>query len=199
MIQSLANPSQEQRGSNIVQTGFQWVAKQLPTKIGEEVYCQSRDVFQARLESFTNNLEKQIGADAYLVAAVVGEIGNNSFDHNLGSWRDTPGIYFAHATLHRTIVLADRGQGILKTIHNVLPHVKDDKKALAVAFTKIISGRSPEKRGNGLKFVVGVLRNKKWSLQFDSGSAGVIIDRYGKMGIKEKERYIGGCIAVINY
>lgn len=199
MIQTLADRPGEQKVSTVVQSGFQWVSQQPPGTIAEEWYCQTRDVFGARLETFATILEKRIGADAYLIAAVAGEIGNNSFDHNLGRWRDTPGVYFAYAWFQRTIVLADRGQGILKTIHNVLPEVKDDQKALAVAFTKIISGRFPEKRGNGLKFVVSVLRNKKWSLRFDSGRAGVILDRFGKMGIQKKGRNIGGCFAVITY
>ena len=29
-----------------------------------------------------------------LIVAVAGEIGNNSFDHNLGKWPDSPGVFF---------------------------------------------------------------------------------------------------------
>ena len=28
-----------------------------------------------------------------VIIAITGEIGNNSFDHNLGKWPDTPGIF----------------------------------------------------------------------------------------------------------
>lgn len=186
-------------GGDIVQSGFQWVAGQVPVEILPEWHCHTRDVFQARLESFTLHLEKHLGTDAYLVSAIAGEIGNNSFDHNLGSWPDVPGVYFAHDELIKTIVLADRGQGILKTIKNVQPETKDDKEALRIAFTKIVSGRSPEKRGNGLKFVVSVLKNKNWSLQFNSGLAQITFDEVGKMRLMKKTRRTYGCIAIIKY
>jgi len=50
-------------------------------------------------------------------------------------------------------VIADRGQGVLASLRRVLPGLQRDQYALDTAFSKIISGRSPEKRGNGLKFV----------------------------------------------
>ena len=53
----------------------------------------------------------------------------------------------------RYIVLADRGLGILETLKQVRPTLKTHIEAVNVAFTEILSGRAPEKRGNGLKFV----------------------------------------------
>ena len=142
------------RNKDLISEGFSWLTKSSPAKISESVYCQTSDIFRARLEFFGNHLEKKVGTDAYLLTAIAGEIGNNSFDHNLGRWPGIPGIYFAYDEEKKIIALADRGQGIYKTISRVVPKVKDDKEALNIAFTKYISGRSPEKRGNGLKFVV---------------------------------------------
>jgi len=53
-------------------------------------------VFQARLPRLRNELVKTFGDKPIfsLVVAMVGEIGNNSFDHNVGSWPDIPGIFF---------------------------------------------------------------------------------------------------------
>lgn len=183
---------------SIIEKGFLWVTKASSSAIPADIYCPTRDIFQVRLESYGKHLEATIGPDAYLIIAVAGEIGNNSFDHNLGQWKDLPGIFFAHDENKKTIVLADRGQGILRTINRVLPEVNNDKEALNIAFTKTISGRSPEKRGNGLKFVSQILKDKKWGLRFDSGQASLMI-RKGQMRIIEQKRDIKGCFAVIYY
>ena len=60
-----------------------------------DLYCNTRDVFQARLEMFQSKLTRVTNPDTVsLITAVAGEIGNNSFDHNLGNWPDIPGIFF---------------------------------------------------------------------------------------------------------
>lgn len=200
MIQTLTNRLQDVTNHNdIVHTGLAWVSRQSPVLIRQEAYCQTRDVFAVRLQSLTLSLEKAIGPDAYLVSAVAGEIGNNSFDHNLGNWKDVPGIYFVHEAHGRRVVLADRGQGILATIRRVLPDVANDRSALKTAFTKVISGRFPEQRGNGLKFVTSVIRDNQWSLRFASGHARLFISKKGGMNIKESTRGMYGCFAVIDY
>lgn len=184
---------------NIVSEGFSWVSRTTPTVIPSNVYCPTRDVFGVRLESFGKHLGKKLGMDAYLITAVAGEIGNNSFDHNLGKWPDDPGIYFAQNEEKRIVVLADRGQGIFNTITRVVSNVKNDKDALRIAFTKYISGRATEKRGNGLKFVSQIIKDKKWSLLFDSGRSSLEIDTQGNMTIKDTGRIISGCSAVLRY
>ena len=69
-------------------------------------------------------------------------------------------------------IVADRGQGVLATLKQVLPDLKNDKEALLVAFTKNITGRAPERRGNGLKFVVRSLSQLKVeAFQYQSGVA----------------------------
>src|SRR3989344_4252692 len=113
-------------------------------------YCQTRDVFQARLDAMSRVL-----GQAYLISAIAGEIGNNSFDHNVGNWPDIPGIFFGYdiSSKTRCIVLADRGRGVFATLKEVKPELNNDTEALKTAFTERLSGRMPERRGNGLKFV----------------------------------------------
>lgn len=43
--------------------------------------CLSRDIFQAGLDNLYQETKNP------LLIAVAGEIGNNAFDHNSGSWR----------------------------------------------------------------------------------------------------------------
>lgn len=178
-------------------TALNWVSTNKAKPLEESEYYSTRDILSARLEPIFSKLEKSIKDDAYLLTAVIGEIGNNSFDHNLGNWPDMPGIYLACNYTSKTIVLADRGQGVYKTIKNVYPKVKNHQDALNIAFTKTISGRYPEKRGNGLKFVSKVIKEKEWLLQFRSGDAQLSL-KNGKMSLI-KSNNIQGCLAVIKY
>ena len=41
-----------------------------------DYFCTSRDIFQARLDAYIARTQQ------YLLSAVIGEIGNNTFDHN---------------------------------------------------------------------------------------------------------------------
>jgi hypothetical protein len=189
----------EKAGKDIISDGITWITKSTPVNIAGSYYCQTRDVFTSRLQALSGHLEINFGDDAYLLSAVTGEIGNNSFDHNLGNWKDIPGVYFSCDEEQKIIVLADRGQGILTTIRNAMPKVSGDKQAVKIAFTKTITGRVGEKRGNGLKFVSQVIKDKKWRLQFYSGIAKLEIDNTGKMLINTQKRNIFGCLAVIKY
>lgn len=124
-------------------------------------YCQTRDVFEGRLAGLLA-YAASIGlpeADAALLTAVAGEIGNNSFDHNLGHWQDQPGCYFAFAVDESTLMVwvGDRGRGVLASLRGVVSGLTDHQQALAIAFERIVSGRHPERRGNGLKFVRAVI------------------------------------------
>lgn len=165
-------------------------------------YCQNSSVFQSRLIK----LEKKLSAmsdleKSYpLIVAITGEIGNNSFDHNLGNWPDIAGIFFGYDTDRKEIVLADRGQGILKTLQRVKKELRADAEALWVAFTEVISGRSPEARGNGLKFVRSVVMENDISLLFQTGDAELELKKGDTtLNIKKAAKYIQGCLAVIKF
>jgi len=178
---------------NLFGLAKKWTASKSEEDLPSAFYCQDISVFQARLSRLERDLGeiKRLNKIFPLISAITGEIGNNSFDHNLGNWPDVPGIFFAYDLNKKIVVLADRGQGILKTLKRVIPNLKNHREALYVAFTKIISGRRPESRGNGLKFVKEVVMNNKISLFFQTGNA--------YLKIKNKEPDLKAQKAVVNF
>ncbi|MEK7563928.1 MAG: hypothetical protein AAB544_06080 [Patescibacteria group bacterium] len=138
-------------------------------------WCETKDILRARIDSLTIRLLQQNIAEdrVRLFDAVLSEIGSNAFDHNIGQWRDTPGVLFDSKATDDGIlcVLADRGQGLHTTLSRVRPALKNDAEALRVAFTESISGRAPEQRGNGLKFVRSILLEDGIDLWYGSGNA----------------------------
>lgn len=148
-----------------------------------ELVCGTRDVFTARLSRLCAFTKAGLEEDELSLAiAAAGEIGNNCFDHNLGSWRDVSGCWFeSQATGKRLwVCIADRGQGVLRSLARADPTLRDEQAALVVAFEKILSGRAPENRGNGLKFVRNIiLAGEGRGLACRSGAG--LVD-YGRLG-----------------
>lgn len=138
---------------NMFKFAKNWVSNESGLEPPSDFYCQNSFIFQARLSRLENELGKIKGLENIfpLISASTGEIGNNSFDHNLGNWQDIPGIFFYYNLKKGEIILADRGQGILATLKKVKPDLNDHQDALKVAFTEIISGRAPEARGQRIK------------------------------------------------
>lgn len=126
-----------------------------------EQVSATRDVFQARLDSFLRGLLRRgwRTEDAALLVAVLGEVGNNSFDHNLGRWIDVPGCWFGFdlSVDPPLFWVADRGVGILASLRRADPSLVTEQQAMDTAFLRVLSGRAPERRGNGLKFVRSVV------------------------------------------
>lgn len=189
--------------NNIQSKAWDFVQRENPSanskKIEDEYYCKTRDVFQARLDKMIVvlvNGGKIPENDVYMLSAIAGEIGNNSFDHNIGNWADTVGIFFGYEEENGSlvIVLADRGQGIFQSLKRVKPELQNDADALFTAFNEKISGRAPEPRGNGLKFVKENIREMEKHLLFVSGAAKAELNEEMKISQTEK---IQGCLAVI--
>src|SRR3989338_6901956 len=157
---------------------LQWTIAAKPDEVEPDFFCPTRDVFQARLDRMLSNIVRSTDNEplSYLIAAVCGEIGNNSYDHNLGNWPDASGVYFRPDAHNRIIAIADRGLGVLATLRRVKPDIRTDSEALDIAFTKTISGRGGEQRGNGLKFVKKIVQEKHLTLRFYSGDALCYID-----------------------
>lgn len=177
-------------------------SSQLIPAIDSGFLCETRDVFQARLDTMTRDLlmthlvpEHQ----AYLISAITGEIGNNSFDHNLGAWPDISGVLLGYhvAQDKKMVVMADRGQGILATLQKVKPELQHDEEALTTAFTEKLSGRAPENRGNGLKFVRQSVEDQKLHLTFWSGNAKAELSDH--MTIEKTDAFIHGCLALLTF
>ncbi len=100
------------------------------TEFSKDFYCQNSAVFLARLTRMEKlMMENENTKHLFsLLVSMAGEIGNNSYDHNLGQWPDTPGIFFGYDLNKKQIVLADRGVGILETLKRVKPELKDHKE-----------------------------------------------------------------------
>lgn len=152
--------------------GWKWASQPTPSEPLKEFYCRTKDAFApGRLSKLENDLQKidGLGIHSSLLTSMVGEIGDNSYAHNLGNWPDIQGIFFGYDLNKKIIVLADRGRGILETLKAVRPGLQSHAEALVVAFTQVISGRSPERRGNGLKSVVQNILTSNVKLTFRTG------------------------------
>jgi hypothetical protein len=116
-----------------------------------ENFCKTRADFNGRLASYEANLKDVFSEDClYLVTSSLGEIGNNCFDHNLGFWQSEAGCLFIREKTF--CIICDRGRGIKQSLSSVYTLTEEDTNYVNIAFSKVITGRAPEKRGNGLKF-----------------------------------------------
>src|SRR3989344_1821358 len=181
---------------NLFNLAKNWVLKN--NEIPGACHCSNSAVFQTRLTQMQDTLAKVADLSSIfpLIIAVAGEIGNNSFDHNLGNWPDVPGTFFAYDIHKRNIVLADRGLGIFATLKRVKPELNTDQEALRMAFTEVISGRAPESRGNGLKFVRKIISENPIGLVFQTGDAELILTKESsKLDIRPSTESFRGCSA----
>ncbi|MDP2791548.1 MAG: hypothetical protein Q8O15_07280 [Rectinemataceae bacterium] len=64
--------------------------------------------------------------------------------------------------------------------------------------TLIISGRAPEQRGNGLKFVRASILDNRWSLYFQSGNGCCRLGG-GSTIFTTALSSISGCLAIVNF
>ncbi len=177
--------------SEIIKSAKEHVLKTSQSK-DTDFFCVSRDIFQARLDTYI------IKTNKYLESAIIGEIGNNTFDHN---WKfaenEMRGAYLNLSFENKYVVLADFGSGIKETLSSVI-RLSSDLEAVETGFTKQISGRKPEQRGNGLKFVANTIIEKNWSLFFQTGNGSCFI-RNGKIEFVQTEDYYSGCLAIIDF
>lgn len=188
--------------SDLFILGSYWASSRNEFEPNQLFYCPNSAIFLSRITKLQNDLVKmnELEKTFPLFVAIAGEIGDNSFAHNLGNWPDIPGIFFGYDLVKKEIVLADRGRGILATLKRARPDLKDDAEALRVAFTEIVSGRTSEGRGNGLKFVRSVVINNDISLYFKTGNAELKIKK-GDTDLKilKSNSRIQGCMALIKF
>ena len=186
--------------SDLVKFASEWI--QDGVEFPGTFYCPTSSVFNARLTKMQTILIQKPGFEQLysLIVLVAGEIGDNSFAHNLGKWPDTAGIFFGYDLTKRIIVLADRGLGILETLRQIRPELPSHVTAVQVAFTEFISGRAPEKRGNCLKLVREVITDSPIDLFYQSGDAEVRMKGSNKtFRVTRGERSIRGCLAKIEF
>ena len=105
------------------------------------------------------------------------------------------GTYLNLYEYKNTVILADFGRVIRNSLEKVC-NAKDDTDAVKIAFTEQISGRAPEQRGNGLKFVLENVKKKNWSLYFQSGTGCCIITNENVI-FKSANTDIIGCLGIL--
>lgn len=188
--------------SDVCSEAKKWVSSTSPYLPCSPYYCENIAVFQTKLSKLEKELEsvKDLSEIYPMLSSTAGEIGNNSFDHNVGNWPDIMGIFFGYDLSRRVIVLADRGRGILQTLQRVRPTLDSDTEAIRVAFTEYVSGRAPENRGNGLKFVKRAIVENPFSLIFQTGDAKLGLEQGDKdLDIQKNISPFRGCFACIEF
>ena len=186
--------------SDLMKFASEWI--QNGVEFPGAFYCSTSSVFNARLTKMEHALMQKPGFERLysLIVLIAGEIGDNSFAHNLGKWPDTSGIFFGYDLVKGIIVLADRGLGILETLRQVRPELASHVAAVEVAFTEFISGRAPEKRGNGLKLVREVITDGPFDLFYTSGDAEVRMKGSDKaFRVTRGQQTVRGCLAKIEF
>ena len=186
--------------SDLTKIAYEWL--ETKSELPATFYCSNSAVFQARLITMQNQLAQmpRVSNIFSLIVAIAGEIGNNSFDHNLGKWPDVPGIFFGYNLEKGMIVLADRGLGVLHTLKRVRPELQNHTEAVKVAFTEIITGRAPEERGNGLKFVREIVEKNPISIFFRSGDAELrLVNPNKELRITRSHLTTPGCLAIVEF
>lgn len=187
----------------LLRMAIHWSSEKEAPILPPRFYCADRSIFKARLSKLESALmrDSKFEESYSLIVSMAGEIGNNSYDHNLGNWPDISGIFFGYCLGEKKIILADRGQGILKTLQRIKKELANDTQALRVAFTEVISGRSPERRGNGLKYVRGIIeRSDNMKLYFHSGDAVLNLTKKTKeLNIMQTTDSLQGCLVIIEY
>lgn len=156
--------------------------------VHEIMHCDFRDTFSARLYSKIRLMFKNFGMkdeDEQRATALIGELGNNVFDHNDGLWpTDVRGsiITAQHYPKIKTIevVVADPGVGFLNSLKLAKPELNNSIDAIKEGL-RGVSGRIKEDRGNGLKLIQDWTINKfDGTVRIHSGDGLVVVDKNGQ-------------------
>lgn len=160
------------------------ISEQYNLNIQELLHCKFRDGFDARLGHFLRmflNFGMNIN-DAKLATAIVGELGNNVFDHNLGKWpTDISGCIIAAQNFPKDkkieFVIGDPGVGFLGSLKTAFPNLKNDTEAIKKGLAGN-TGRIGEKRGNGLRYIQSwTIQNFSGRLTIHSGNGVIEVDK----------------------
>jgi anti-sigma regulatory factor (Ser/Thr protein kinase) len=142
-----------------------------------------RDEFEANLPRVIRFLQKHkiSDEDAYRITAIIGELGNNSFDHNLGRWPNGfIGNFIAlrYNRKEKLLELAaiDFGVGFKESLKHNKPAPRSEEEAIKMGL-KGVTGRVGEKRGNGLRTVVSWIKKYyRGEMRIQSNEGVIMID-----------------------
>lgn len=152
----------------------------------EIIHCYFRDEFNARLPRFISIFEN-FGLtleESQRATAVVGELGNNVFDHNLGNWPTNNSgciITAQNYPSYRRIEIAvgDPGVGFYGSLKAAFPNIKNDVEAIKTGLDGK-TGRIGEERGNGLRIIQDwTINNFSGKVAIHSGNGLVIVSKDG--------------------
>lgn len=147
-----------------------------------------RDEFSARLSSRIRLMFRNFGMneqDEQRATALVGELGNNVYDHNEGAWpTDARGSFIVAQHWPEKnridVVVADPGIGFRGSLRVAKPELDDDLEAIQFGLQGV-TGRVGERRGNGLRVIQNWTVDKfNGMLRIHSGTGFVQVDREGQ-------------------
>jgi hypothetical protein len=150
--------------------------------IQEILHCHYGDEFNTTLGRFIKmfqnfGLSEQ---DARLATGVVGELGNNVFDHNSFSWpTQIVGSFIAAQSYPASkcieVAVGDPGVGFKGSLITAFPELKTDKEAIMKGLAGN-SGRVGEVRGNGLRLIQQwTINNFTGEVMIHSGDGLVVV------------------------
>ncbi|OGC92766.1 hypothetical protein A2876_00200 [Candidatus Amesbacteria bacterium RIFCSPHIGHO2_01_FULL_48_32b] len=154
-------------------------------RVQELYHCNYRDEFNARLEYFIKMFQN-FGLDeddSRRATSLVGELGNNVFDHNSGNWpKNIVGCLIAGQCYPRRneimISVGDPGIGFLGSLKLAFPELEDDLSAIKKGLSGF-TGRVGERRGNGLRLI------QEWTINNFSGKV-IIQSGSGQVEVSQK-------------
>lgn len=169
------------------------------SKVESAFLCLNRAEFAARNYRWFNNIKIKIGEEqAAKLLSIIGEIGNNCYDHNLGHWQNQPGLCFYNES--GLVLIFDNGQGIQSSLTAGGHKFQNENDFLNAALTQRITGRAPENRGNGLKLVLKFVNELDIQFFTQSGSACYYTDLFDLPTVKYlKLKYNAGVISILDF
>jgi len=153
----------------------------------EVLHCVFRDELDARLSKI-QRIFAHLGlneVERSMATSLVGELGNNVFDHNDGQWPTSVrgAIILAQMNPKKRrveVVVADPGIGFSGSLKALNPNIASDVEAIKLGLTGA-TGRIGEPRGQGLQIV------QNWTIEkfagivrIHSGNGLVTVDANGQ-------------------
>lgn len=153
----------------------------------EILHCIFRDELDARLGKIQRMFE-HFGLNEMersMATSIVGELGNNVFDHNDGQWPTSVrgAIILAQMNPQKRmveVVVADPGIGFSGSLKALNLNIASDVDAIELGLTGV-TGRIGERRGQGLQIVQNwTIKNFAGIVRIHSGSGLIVIDTDGQ-------------------
>lgn len=161
-----------------------WHSAKTPPKDTGGLLCGTSEELFRRFE-LTAEIVARLVSKTELTAllGVMAHLSGNAFDHNDGHWHDMPGCWLETQLVGKQlwICVADRGQGVFRSLRRAHPEIPDEQAALAAAFERTISGNG--RKGEGLKKVRAAVMKGDRGIACRSGrgaSEGFV--HYGRLG-----------------